>query len=94
MFSLDFPDENGVKLITNTWGIIFMMQAWWAFVLCCTIFVIVSLLTPVPTLEQQHYTFNHSEYFTKIKSIWDYRIIGLIIITLLAVLWVTIENLA
>ncbi|MEJ7736430.1 MAG: sodium/solute symporter [Chitinophagaceae bacterium] len=94
MFSLDFADKNGVKLITDTWGIIFMMQAWWAFVLCCTIFVIVSLFTPVPSLEQQHYTFNHSEYFTKIKSIWDYRLIGVIIITLLAVLWAAIEYLA
>ena len=38
MFSLDFPDKNGVKLITDTYGIIFMMQAWWAFVLCCLVF--------------------------------------------------------
>jgi SSS family solute:Na+ symporter len=94
MFSLDFPDENGVKLITDTWGIIFMMQAWWAFVLCCIIFAIVSLVTPVPTLEQQRYTFNYSEYFTKIKSIWDYRIIGGVILVLLAILWIAIENIA
>lgn len=94
MFTLDFPDANGVKLITDTWGIIFMMQAWWAFVLCCTIFVIVSLFTPMPTLEQRRHTFNHSEYFTKIKSIVDYRIIGVAVIILLAVLWIIIENIA
>lgn len=94
MFSFDFPDANGVKLITDTWGIIFMMQAWWAFVLCCAIFVLVSLLTPIPTLEQQHYTFNHSEYFTKIKDFWDYRIIGIGVIILLVVLWVLVEYVA
>lgn len=94
MFSLDFPDANGVKLITNTWGIIFMMQAWWAFVLCCTIFIVVSLLTPTPTLEQRNHTFNHSEYFTKIKSVFDYRIIGIAILVLLAILWITIEMVA
>lgn len=94
MFSMDFPDENGIKLITDTWGIIFMMQAWWAFVLCCAIFVAVSLMTPLPTPEQQRYTFNHSEYFTKIKSVWDYRIIGLGVILLLIVLWGIVENLA
>lgn len=94
MFTMDFPDKNGVKLITDTWGIIFMMQAWWAFVLCCTIFLVVSLLTPVPTLEQQRYTFNHSDYFTKIKSIFDYRIIGVAILVLLVVLWFIIEKIA
>ena len=94
MFTLDFPNANGVKLITDTWGMIFMMQAWWAFVLCCIIFVVVSLLTPVPTLEQQRYTFNHSEYFTKIKSIFDYRIIGIVTILLLAILWIIIEKVA
>ena len=94
MFTLDFPDKSGVKLITDTWGIIFMMQAWWAFVVCCVIFVTVSLFTPVPTLAQQHYTFNHSDYFTKIKSVLDYRIIGILIIVLLAVLWSVIEILA
>lgn len=94
MFSLDFPDANGVKLITDTWGIIFMMQAWWAFVLCCAIFLIVSFMTPVPSSAQQHYTFNHSDYFTKIKSVWDYRIIGIGVILLLVVLWGIVENLA
>ncbi|TDG36247.1 sodium:glucose symporter [Pedobacter changchengzhani] len=94
MFSLDFPDANGVKLITNTWGVIFMMQAWWAFLLCCIVFVVVSLLTPVPTVEQQSHTFDGSAYFTKIKSIFDYRIIGISILVLLAVLWIAIEVMA
>lgn len=94
MFSLDFPDKNGVKLITDSWGIIFMMQAWWAFVICCFIFVIVSFITPSPSIEQQHYTFNRQTYFGKIKNLLDYRIVGTFIILFLAVLWIFLEYLA
>ncbi|MEC3907200.1 sodium/solute symporter [Tamlana sp. 2201CG12-4] len=94
MFSLDFPDENGIKLITDTWGVIFMMQAWWAFVVCCIIFVTMSYCTQPPTAEQQNYTFSNSAYFTKIKGITDYRIIGIAIMGVLALLWLGIEMLA
>ncbi len=91
MFVLDFPDENGVKLITDTWGIIFMMQAWWAFVICCVLFITISLFTPRPTLEQQALTFSGSAYFQKINSGLDYRIIGMSIMFLLIILWSLIE---
>ncbi len=91
MFGLDFPDDNGVKLITDTWGIIFMMQAWWGFVLCCLIFVMVSYASPRPTNEQISYVFVPAEYFNKIKGISDYRIIGIAIMTLLIALWTIIE---
>ncbi|MEX0314624.1 MAG: sodium/solute symporter [Allomuricauda sp.] len=94
MFSLDFPDENGIKLITDTWGIPFMMQAWWAFVLCCGLFVLVSYLTQPPSSEQQSYTFSSIEYFTKVQKITDYRVIGIAIILLLILFWVGIELIA
>jgi len=94
MFSLDFPDANGVKLITDTWGIIFMMQAWWGFVLCCLIFITVSLLTPAPTAEQQALTFSSGAYFDKITSATDYRIIGGGVLFLLIILWTIIEFIA
>ncbi len=94
MFSFDFPDENGIKLITDTWGIIFMMQAWWAFLICCAIFIVTSYLTDAPTKEQQNYTFSRSAYFTKIEKLTDYRIIGIAIIVLLAVMWFSIELVA
>ncbi|WP_281988255.1 sodium:solute symporter family transporter [Aquimarina aggregata] len=94
MFTLDFPDENGTKLITDTWGVIFMMQAWWAFVICCILFVSVSLLTPEPTTQQKALTFSASAYLDKIKSATDYRIIGIIIMVVLVVLWSIIEFLA
>jgi len=94
MFSLDFPDKNGIKLITDTWGIIFMMQAWWAFVLCCAVFVIISLFTKPPTLDQQCYTFSKADYFTKIKGWTDYRVVGIGILFLLVFLWCLIEWIA
>lgn len=92
MFWLDFADENGHKLITDGWGIIFMMQAWWAFVVCCVIFVVVSLLTPKPSESQRQYTFTGSEFFTKIQSWKDYRIIGIAVMVILIVLWTLIET--
>ncbi|WP_282089510.1 sodium:solute symporter family transporter [Aquimarina algiphila] len=94
MFALDFPDKNGIKLITDTWGIIFMMQAWWGFVICCLIFIIISLLTPTPTEAQQALTFSGSAYFKKIKSTFDYRIIGIVVLIVLVVLWLIIEMIA
>ena len=94
MFGLDFPDENGVKLITDTWGIIFMMQAWWAFVICCILFIGVSYFTSVPTEEQQSYTFSRTAYFTKIEKFTDYRILGAAILVVLLLFWAVIEAMA
>lgn len=39
------------ELITDIWGIPFMMQAWWGFCICSAIFVVTSLLTPKPPAE-------------------------------------------
>ncbi len=94
MFWLDFADENGVKIITDKWGIIFMMQAWWAFVICSVVFVVISLLTPEPDEKQQSYTFTSSDYFSKVRSLFDYRIIGIAVMVLLIVLWTIIEVIA
>ncbi|MEO1451490.1 MAG: sodium:glucose symporter, partial [Bacteroidota bacterium] len=91
MFTLDFADENGYKMITDGWGIIFMMQAWWAFVICCAVFVVVSLLTPDPSEAQKRYTFAASAYFAKIQGLMDYRIIGISVMALLILLWTIIE---
>lgn len=45
-FILDLPVFGTEKIITSKLGIHFMMQAWWMFVICSLIFVVVSLLTP------------------------------------------------
>jgi SSS family solute:Na+ symporter len=45
---VDLPVIGDVKVITDGWGIPFMMQAWWMFCLCSLFFFVVSLLTPRP----------------------------------------------
>ncbi len=51
-FALDFPLFGETQIVTKEWGIPFMMQAWWLFVICSVIFVIVSMVTPAPRREQ------------------------------------------
>jgi len=50
-FLIDLPVIGAEKIITHKLGIPFMMQAWWMFCLCSTIFVVVSLLTPKPDVQ-------------------------------------------
>ena len=47
-FLIDLPVFGTKKLITESLGVPFMMQAWWMFCLCSLIFVFVSLMTPKP----------------------------------------------
>jgi SSS family solute:Na+ symporter len=51
-FVLDLPVFGSEKLITQSWGVSFMMQAWWSFCVCSVFYVIVSLLTPPPEQEK------------------------------------------
>ena len=48
LFLVDLPAFGDVKVITDGWGIPFMMQAWWSFCLCSVLYVVVSLVTPPP----------------------------------------------
>ena len=52
VFTFDFPLVGTEKIVTDRWGISFMMQAWWLFCICSLIYVIVSFLSPPPTSEQ------------------------------------------
>jgi len=47
-FMVDLPLFGDIKVITDGWGIPFMMQAVYLFLICATFYVIVSLLTPPP----------------------------------------------
>ena len=51
-FLVDFPIVGETKIITKTWGISFMMQAWWLFIGSSIIYVVVSLLTPEPNYQK------------------------------------------
>ena len=52
VFMLDFAPISGSMLITEGFGVPFMMQAWWLFFICCIVFIIVSLLTEKPDYEK------------------------------------------
>ena len=47
-FVLDFKDANGYKLITDGWGIPFMLQAFLMTMICSAVFFAVSKITPPP----------------------------------------------
>ena len=51
-FVLDFKDAEGFKLITQGWGIPFMLQAFFMTVICSAVFVGVSKMTPPPPKEK------------------------------------------
>ncbi len=59
VFVVDFPAMSGlilgvdaagepIQLVTKQWGIPFMLQAWWLFVICSAVFVGTSFVTPQP----------------------------------------------
>ena len=72
-FILDFPVFGTEKLITQKLGIPFMMQAWWMFVICSVVFVVVSLCTPKPSAE----SINNLTWEKPIKVISQGNIQGL-----------------
>lgn len=80
------------KAVTNSLGMVFMMQAWWKFVLCSVVFVTVSYFTPEPSKAQLRYCINLKDYWPeKYNSLKDYRIVGLIIIGVLILGWILLE---
>jgi SSS family solute:Na+ symporter len=72
-----------------------MMQAWWKFVFLSLLFIIVSYATPKPTEAQISNCINLKEYWPKKWSgITDYRIIGITIFIVLAIIWIILESVA
>ena len=50
-FLFDLPVIGQTRMITDGWGISFLMQAWWMFCICSVIFIVSSLCTPAPPPE-------------------------------------------
>ena len=50
-FILDLPVFGTAKIITDGWGVPFLMQAWWMFCICSVLYVAVSYATPAPAAE-------------------------------------------
>jgi len=91
-FILDFSPISGKMIITNDWGIPFMMQAWWLFVICTLFYIIVSLLTPRPDIENiEGLTLDRPLSFLidhKITTWYDARILALILVMVMVVLYI------
>lgn len=91
-FMLDFEPISGKMIVTKEWGIPFMMQAWWLFVICALFYVVISLMTPAPDADQiKGLTLERPAAFLtdeKIKSWSDARILALILILTMTVLYI------
>jgi SSS family solute:Na+ symporter len=100
VFAVDFPavsrwvigiDEHGqaIQYITQVWGIPFMLQAWWLFVICSVVFVIVSLLTPPPSRAcvERYCWSNPLAVIVEqpVRSLLDPRVLSLTLLILLGV---------
>ncbi len=92
-FVLDLPLFGSTRLITDGLGISFLMQAWWMFCICCVIYVVTSLLTPTPALENiRGLTWEHplSVVFGKpFTTVCDARVFaGLLLLTMIILYYV------
>ena len=90
-FAIDLPLFGNEKIITTGWGIPFMMQAWWLFVICSVLFVVVSLMTPKPALQNiEGLTWDNPIHVItkgKISGISDPRILAGGLFLLMAILY-------
>ena len=89
-FCFDFEPISGYKYITNGWGISFMMQAWWLFVVCTVIYFLISYQTKRPSEEiTEKYTWNHplSALKGKITGFDDVRVYVIILVFTLILLY-------
>lgn len=88
-FAADFvpPLYGRPAIITELWGIPFMMQAWWLFCICSLIYFTSSLATPKPSKEQLKYTWASPVQFLtgkRFTGLTDVRLhAGLLLITLI-----------
>jgi SSS family solute:Na+ symporter len=90
-FVVDLPVIGTTRLITDAWGISFLMQAWWMFCICSIVFVAVSLVTPPPAPERiAGLTWNNplSVVFSgRPVSIADPRVLSALLLLTMAVLY-------
>ena len=91
-FLVDLPVFGTEKVISEGWGIPFMMQAWWMFCLCSVLFVVVSLLTPRPDPEKVNALTWKSPaavlFHGRVQGLGDPRILAGGLLTILAVLYI------
>jgi SSS family solute:Na+ symporter len=90
-FIVDLPVFGDTKLITDVWGISFLMQAWWMFCICSIGFVAVSLLTPAPDAERiADLTWDNPLsvlFSSKLATGADPRVLSALLLIVMAVLY-------
>lgn len=84
VFILDFKfTSTGTSIVTESWGIPFMMQAWWLFCICVVIYLITSSLTPKSDPDViKKYTWENPMATIKgrITSVRDVRVLVIILV--------------
>ena len=94
-FAVDLPLIGDARLITDGWGIPFMMQAWWAFCICSIAYVIVSLLTPEPDAKSiEGLTWEHPIQVLKhgkLKGLSDPRALAGLLFLLMIILYIILR---
>ena len=91
-FCLDFEPISGHMYLTRGLHIPFMMQAWWLFVICTTIYFVVSYRSPKPPAEViENYTWESPlAVITKgeFKGVKDVRLWAGILVLVLVTLYI------
>ena len=91
VFVLDLPVFGTHKIITERWGIPFMMQAWWLFCFCTLVYFLTSLVTPAPAPEQvEGLTWEHPVAVitqAKFSGVGDPRLLAGLLVLTLAILY-------
>ena len=93
VFNRELTPET--KPVTSIIGLNFMLQAWWKFVLCSLIFIVISYATPKPTEAQISNCIDIKAYWPENwDGLKDFRVAGFSILFLLLVLWMILEIIA
>ena len=90
-FMMDFQPVSGEMIITNGWGIPFMLQAWWLFCICVAIYLTVSRFTPEPdpgTIEKYTWARPLDSVRGKITKWTDVRVFIIILVLALVTLYI------
>ena len=81
-----------VQLITHGLGIGFLLQAWWLFVMCSSIFVVVSLLTQAPDQDVVAGTASAALATHRLNGCRSTRILAIALLGAIAVLYPVFLN--
>lgn len=93
-FLFDFPVFGDQKILTELWGMGFMIQAWWNFCVCCVVFVLVSFISKKPSQQQIDgiiFSIENQLIRKKIKGLNDPRMLAMLLLGFLILLYLVLE---